>query len=37
ADTLVKDIALSIGASVFIEKPFDIEDLVEKIEFVLSL
>lgn len=36
ADTLVKDVALSIGASIFIEKPFEIEDLVEKIEYVLS-
>lgn len=36
ADTLVKDVALSIGASKFIEKPFEIEDLVKKIEYVLS-
>lgn len=35
ADILVKDVALSIGASIFIEKPFEIEDLVEIIENVL--
>ncbi len=36
ADNLVKEIALSIGAFQFIEKPFKIHELVEKIKYVLS-
>ncbi len=36
ADKTVKEEALSIGAVGFIEKPFDFEELVEKIKEVLN-
>ncbi len=36
ADNLVKEIALSIEALLFIEKPFKIHELLEKIEYVLN-
>jgi len=36
ADKTVREEALSIGAVDFIEKPFDFEELVEKIKEVLN-
>ncbi len=36
ADNLVKEIALSIGAFIFIEKLLKIHELVEKIEYILG-